>query len=124
MALLVGVVMIVAVQGSNDFNDYQVFLRAMGVAMSGMSKEDNQIVIYSVGPARVNAMVSEFSNLSERGMKARGIKIKHFKAPISWMADNLNHVNYFAFLSNPKQQVSKLVELAEQQNIEVGIFRY
>ena len=61
--------MIVAVQGSNDFNDYQVFLRAMGVAMSGMTKEDNQFVIYSVGPARVNAMVSEFSNLSERGMR-------------------------------------------------------
>lgn len=116
--------MIVAVQGSNDFDDYQVFLRAMGVAMSSMKKDDNQFIIYSVGPARVNAMVSEFSNLSERGMKARGIKIKFFKAPTSWMTENLSHVNYFAFLSNTKQQVSKLVELAEQQNIEIGIFRY
>jgi hypothetical protein len=116
--------MIVAVQGSNDFDDYQVFLRAMGVAMSSMSKDDNQFVIYSVGPAKINAMVSEFSNLSERGMKARGIKIKFFKAPTSWMIENLDNVNYFAFLSNPNQQVSKLVELAEKQNIEVGIFRY
>jgi len=116
--------MIVAVQGSNDFNDYQVFLRAMGVAMSTMNKEDNEFVIYSVGPARINSMVSEFSNLSERGMKARGIKIKHFKAPMSWMQENLNYVNYFAFLGSQKQKTSKLVELAEEQNIEIGLFRY
>jgi hypothetical protein len=64
--------MIVAVQGTNDFNDYQVFLRAMSVALSGMKEDDNEFIIYSVGPAKVNSFVSEFSNLSERGMKARG----------------------------------------------------
>jgi hypothetical protein len=116
--------MIVAVQGSKEFDDYQVFLRSMGVAMSTMSKEDNQFIIYSVGPTKINAMVSEFSNLSERGMKARGIKIKFFKAPSSWMEENLDIVNYFAFLSKPKQSLSKLAELASEKNIEVGIFRY
>lgn len=116
--------MIVAVQGSNDFDDYQVFLRAMGVAMSSMSKEDNEFIIYSVGPARVNSMVSEFSNLSERGMKARGIKIKFFKSPVSWMTENMSYANYFAFLGTTKQQTSKLIEVAEQNNVEVGIFRY
>jgi hypothetical protein len=33
-------------------------------------------------------------------------------------------VNYFAFLSKPKQPNSKLVAVAEFKNIEVGIFRY
>jgi hypothetical protein len=114
----------VVVQGTNDFNDYSVFIRAMGVAMSGMNSDDTEFNIYSVGPARINSMVSEFCNLSERGMKARGMKIKYFKVPASWVTENLEYVNYLAFLSKPKQAVSKLVAEAELKNIEVGIFRY
>ena len=116
--------MIVVVQGTNEFNDYSVFIRAMGVALSGMSEDDTDFEIYSVGPARINAMVSEFSNLSERGMKARGRKIKYYKVPPYWVEENMIHVNYFAYLCNPKQTASKLVAKAELENIEVGIFRY
>jgi len=116
--------MIVAVQGTNDFDDYTVFIRAMGVALSGMSNDDKEFVIYSAGPARINSFVSEFSNLSERGMKARGRKIKFYKVANAWLEENINQVNYFAFLSKPKQVNSRLVEFAEQNNVEVGIFRY
>lgn len=114
----------VVVQGSKEFNDYQVFLRAMGVAMSGMNADDKEIHIYSVGPAKINSMVSEFCNLSERGMKARGMRIKHYKVPSSWAIENMEHINYFAFLSKPKDPVSKLVSVAESKQIETGIFRY
>lgn len=116
--------MIVVVQGTNDFNDYSVFVRAMGVALSSMKEGDKEFYVYSAGPAKINAMVSEFCNLSERGMKARGMKIRHYKVPIQWVYENMEYVNYFAFLSKPKQPVSKLVAEAELQNIEVGIFRY
>lgn len=114
----------VVVQGSKEFNDYQVFLRAMGVAMSGMGIEDKELHIYSVGPARINSMVSEFCNLSERGMKARGMKIKNYKVPSDWVVENIDYINYFAFLSKPKDPVSKLVSVAESKQIETGIFRY
>ena len=116
--------MIVAVQGTNDFDDYNIFIRAMGVALSTMQEEDKEFVIYSAGPARINSFVSEFSNLSERGMKARGRKIKFYKVASAWLEENMEHVNYFAFLSKPKQPNSKLVSSAELKNIEVGIFRY
>lgn len=116
--------MIVVVQGTNDFNDYSVFVRAMGVALSSMKEGDKEFYVYSAGPAKINSMVSEFCNLSERGMKARGMKIRHYKVPIQWVYENMEYVNYFAFLSKPKQPVSKLVAEAELQNIEVGIFRY
>lgn len=116
--------MIVAVQGTNDFEEYTVFIRAMGVALSGMSDDDKEFVIYSAGPARINSFVSEFSNLSERGMKARGRKIKFYKVANAWLEENINQVNYFAFLGKSKQVNSKLVSLAEQNNIEVGIFCY
>lgn len=116
--------MIVAVQGTRDFDDYQVFLRAMAVALSSMPQEDQEFLIYSAGPAKVNAMVSEFTNVSERGMKSRGKKIKFFKVPASYLEENMDHVNYLAFLSKPKEPVSKLVAQAELKNIEVGIYRY
>lgn len=116
--------MIVAVQGTSEFNDYNVFLRAMGVAMSSMKNEDDGIYIYSAGPVKINSMVSEFSNLSERGMRARGKRIKFYKVPPSWIEENMKEVNYFIFLSKPNQSVSKLVAKAELENVEVGIFRY
>ena len=96
----------------------------MGVAMSSMKEDDKEFYVYSVGPAKINGFVAEFCNLSERGMKARGKKIKYYKVPASWMQDNLDSFNYFAFLSKPKESVSRLVAEAELKNIEVGIFRY
>lgn len=116
--------MIVAVQGTSNFSDYSVFIRAMGVALSGMGEEDNKFLIYSAGPARVNSFVLEFSNISEKGMKSRNRKIKSYKIPPSWIEDNMESIDYFAFLSNPGEPVSKLVSKAELSNVEVGIFRY
>jgi len=116
--------MIVAVQGSKDFSDYQVFLRAMGVALSSMKEDDPEFIIYSAGPAKINSFVSEFSNLSERGMKSRGKKIKFYKVSLPWLYENINQISYLAYLSNPKEKTSKLVAEAELKNVEVGIFRY
>lgn len=116
--------MIVAVQGTKEFSDYNVFIRAMGVALASMKPDDKEFIIYSIGPSKINAFVSEFCNLSERGMKARGMKIKNYKVASEWISENMDQVNYFAFFSNPKQSVSKLTAEAELKNIEVGIFRY
>jgi len=116
--------MIVAVQGTKEFNQYNVFLRAMSVALSGMKDEDSEFIIYSAGPLKINNFVSEFSNLSERGMKARGKKIKFYNVAPAWLGENINQINYFAFLSNPKEPKSKLVLTAEANNIDVGLFKY
>jgi hypothetical protein len=116
--------MIVAVQGTKEFNDYSVFLRAMSVALSGMKKEDKEFIIYSAGPLKINNFVSEFCNLSERGMKARGKKIKFYNAAPAWLNENINQINYLVFLSRPKEPKSKLVSTAEANNIDVGLFKY
>lgn len=116
--------MIVGVQGTSSFIDYQVFLRAMGVALSGMPSEDKYLYIYTAGPANINKMVMEFVNVSEKGMKSRGKKIKMFKVAPSWISQNISEINYFAFLSKPKESHSKLVAQAQLNNIETGIFQY
>jgi hypothetical protein len=116
--------MIVGVQGTSSFKDYQIFLRAMGVAMASLPKDDPYFYIYTAGPAQINSMVLEFVNLSERGMKSRGKKIKFYKVPPSWLIENMEEINYFAFMSTPNDSLSKVVAQAQLKNIEVGIFKY
>jgi hypothetical protein len=112
----------VAVQGTKEFSDYTVFMRAMGVALS--SVEDGEFNVYSAGPATINSFVSEFCNLSENGLKRRGIKVRFYKVPPSFIEENMESFNYLAFLSTPNQRPSKLVSSAELSGVEIGIFRY
>lgn len=116
--------MIVGIQGTSSFEDYQVFLRAMAVAMSSLKEEDPYFYIYSAGPANINAMASEFTNLSERGMKSRGKKIKYVPVAPSWMTENMADVSYFAFFSKEREQISRLVDQAKNNGVDHGIFIY
>jgi hypothetical protein len=116
--------MIVGIQGTSGFSDYMVFLRSMAVAMASMKNEDNVLSIYTAGPSNINAMVSEFTNLSERGFKSRGKKINMHKVAPSWIQENMSDINYFAFLNGSGEQQSKLVLEAKKQGVEYGIFQY
>ncbi len=116
--------MIVGIQGSKTFSDYNVFLRAMGVALSSLPEEDTDILVASAGPLNINNMGMEFVNISERSLKARGIKIKLIKVPPSWIKDNIHSIDYFAYFSKPKESVSELVDLAEAKDVQVGVYRY
>lgn len=117
--------MIIGVQGSLTFDNYQVFLRAMAVAMSIRDEQDKEIYVYSAGPARVNSFVAEFSNIIERSLKSRGIKIRFFKVPPSWMQDNIEKLNYFAFLSKPTERESKVaLAINESKSVEYGWFKF
>jgi hypothetical protein len=114
----------IAVQGTRSFNDYTIFLRAMGTAMSMMDSEDDEISIFTAGPYQVNAMAMEFSNVSERSLKARGKRIKVVKVPPTWIEKNIHDIDYLAFFSKPKEPVSHLVDLADAKDVEVGVYRY
>ena len=112
----------IVVQGTKEFSDYNVFLRAMGVALSDI--DDGEFNVYSVGPAQINSFTAEFCNLSENSLKQRGIKTRFYRVPPSAIEENWEAVDYFAFLSTPNQRPSRLVSSAELAGIEVGIFRY
>ena len=116
--------MIVAIQGSKNFNDYNVFLRAMGVALSSLPEDDKEILMASAGPLNINSFAMEFTNISERSLKARGIRIKLIKVPPSWIKNNIHNIGYFAYFSKPKETLSELVDLAEAKDISVGVYRY
>ena len=114
----------VVVQGTNEFGDYQIFLRAMGIALSSMPQEDTEYTVYSLGPQSINSFVSEFCNISEKGLKARGKKVRFYKVDPEWVVENINDINYYAYLSKPKENISRLVSFAQSNNVETGIFTY
>lgn len=116
--------MIVAIQGTSNFNDYNVFLRAMGVALSSLPEGDTEFTVASAGPLRINQMGLEFVNISERSLRSRGIRAKLIKVPPTWIKNNIHNIDYFAYFSKPKESVSELVDLAEAKDVEVGVYRY
>ena len=116
--------MIVAVQGTSSFSEYAIFLRAMGTALSQLDKDDKEFFIYSAGPSKINSMALEFTNVSERSFKARGIKVRTFKVPPSWIKENIHTIEYFAFFSKPKEPVSPIVSYAESKDAQVGVYRF
>jgi hypothetical protein len=115
--------MIIVVEGTKSFSDYEVFMRAMGVALSNTL--DSEITVWSAGPHIINSFTASFCNSSENFLKQKGFRIKFSKAPGFWIAENMSHVNYFAFFSLPKEPLSRLVKQAQLlESCEVGIFRY
>ena len=116
--------MIVAVQGSKGFSDYTIFLRAMRTALYSMDDKDKDITILSAGPVKVNNMALEFSNVSENGLRARGIRIQTRRVPESLLKDKMKDVGYFAFFSKPGEPVSKMVEIADNLGVSAGVYTY
>ena len=96
----------------------------MAVALSELEEQDKDFIIYSAGPNNINMMAMEFSNLSERGMKSRKKNIKFFKVTSEWLEENIKDINHFAFLSNPKEPVSKIVHLSKLNNINTNVYTF
>ena len=116
--------MIVGVQGTSSFNNYNIFLRSMAVALSELEEQDREFLIYSAGPNNINMMAMEFSNLSEKGMKLRGKSIKFIKVTPQWLEENISELDHFAFLSNPKEPVSKIVHISKLNNINTNVYNF
>jgi hypothetical protein len=117
--------MIIGVEGTKNFNNYQVFLHAMGVALSNPI-EGSKIEVWSAGPKNINSFTAAFCNSSENYLRQKGYKISFKRFPQSHVLNNMHEINYFAFFANPneKSATSKLLASAEMSEAEVGIFRY
>lgn len=116
--------MIIAVEGSSRFNDYSIFLNAMGTALFRMNPEDTQIFLYTAGPRRVNEMALEFANVSERSLRGRGIRIQVRKVPPSWIREYLHELDYFAYFAVDKEVLPPIVNSAKSKDVTVEVYRY
>lgn len=114
----------IAVQGSKDFSDYTIFLRAMRTALYSMGSEDKTVEVYTFGPIRVNQMAEEFCNVSEAGFRGRGMRIVCRMLPRTWLSDNMHKMDYFAFFKKPGEPTSKMVDLADELGIDAQIYEF
>ena len=112
----------IIVQGTKDFNDYAIIVRAMGVAMSNLP--DDEFNIYTVGPATINNYTAEFANKIESSMRARGKRVKFFRVPAQQVEDNLDKFGYFAFFATPGDKLSHLYYTAQATDMETAVFRF
>jgi len=116
--------MIVVVEGTKSFEDYDTFMRAMGVALSNESL-DSDIQVWSLGPYKINGFTAAFCNSAENFLKQKGYRISFSKVNSFWVEKNISYVGYYAYFSLPKETLSKLVKIAQStEGCEVGIFRY
>ena len=97
--------MIVGIQGTKGFTDYAVFLRGIGNALRDRPEDDKEFTIMSAGPVNINQFALEFANISERSLKAHGVRIKLVKVPPSWIRDNINSINYYIDEYYRKKQI-------------------
>lgn len=114
--------MIIVVQGTKSFADYETFMRAMGVALS-QPNDENVIEVWSAGPHNVNNYTAAFCNSAENYLKQKGYKVLFKKLPASYIQENISYVSYLAYFSKMNEKPSPLVATAELQDIEIGIFR-
>jgi len=115
--------MIIAVQGTKAFDDYETFMRAMGVALS-QENDENIVEVWSAGPHKINSFTAAFCNSVENYLKQKGFRVVFKKLPESYVRENMKYVSYFAFFGNEKEKRSPLVASAEIENVETGIYRF
>jgi hypothetical protein len=119
--------MIIGMQGSRSFgtrtiDDYPVFLSAMLRVLQKFPEGDNEIVILTAGPHRINEMIYEFINVSD--WKSRGIKTKVVKMPAKALAERLGSIDEFVYICRPKEPESWLCKEAEDKELVPQISRY
>ena len=116
--------MIIVVEGTKEFDNYEEFMRGMGVALSSEIVDPN-INVWSLGPHKINSFTAAFCNSSESFLKNKGYKIKFHKVNAVWTAENLSFVNYYLYFSLPNEPVSRMCKAAQDiEGCEVAIFRY
>jgi hypothetical protein len=115
---------IIAVEGSKLFSDYDLFMRGMTVALSNPIV-DGDIQVWSLGPHKINSFTAAFCNSSENYLKQKGFRISFYKVNYKWFVENMFSVNYFAYFSLPKEELSRVAKSMESvEACELGIFRY
>jgi hypothetical protein len=116
--------MIVVVQGTKRFDDYSVFLTGMRSALINLTDNDKSFTVFSAGPANINAMAMEFVNVTERSLKARGIKSKLVKVPPSWIENNVDDIDLFAYYALPKEPIPEMVTSVSNKGVNVQFYRF
>jgi len=116
--------MIVVVQGTKGFSDYSIFLSGMRSALINLPDDDKQFTVFSAGPVNINEMAMEFINVTERSLKAKGIKSKLVKIPPSWIEQNHHEIDLLAYYALPKEPIPAMIDKVSNKGVNVQFYRF
>ena len=115
--------MIVVVQGTKNFDDYSVFLSGIRSALLNRDENDKEFTVFTAGPLNVNNMAMEFVNVTERSLKAKGIKTKLVKIPPKWISENHGDIDFFGYFCKSKEPLTELVTDMNNKDVNVQVYR-
>lgn len=116
--------MIVVVQGTKGFDDYSIFLTGMRSALINLPEGDKQFTVFSAGPAKINSMAMEFINVTERSLRAKGIRSKLVKIPPSWIENNHQDIDLLAYYALPKEAIPDMITKVGNKGVNVHVYRF
>lgn len=116
--------MIVVIQGTKGFSDYSIFLSGMRSALINLADDDKQFTVFSAGPVNINSMAMEFINVTERSLKAKGIKSKLVKIPPSWIEQNHHDIDLLAYYALPKEPIPDMINKVSNKGVNVQVYRF
>jgi len=120
----------IIISGTEKFQDYNTFMRAVIVAIDeSLKPDDKKINLYSVGGYRINQFSAEFINRSERYLKQKGIKSRYFIVPKREVIERFDEYSpdMVLFMSDKKENLEildSLVSKAQSNDIDVRIYKY
>jgi hypothetical protein len=120
-----GETMKLLIQGTKSFNQYEIFINAVGRSIRSMDPEDSELKLMTLGPANINSMAYEFTNISEDTLRANGIRAKVIKVTRAWVKENIDELDEFIYLCNPKEPLSDMATLIDKKGRpDMHVFRY
>jgi S-methylmethionine-dependent homocysteine/selenocysteine methylase len=116
--------MVIVVEGTKSFSDYELFMVGMAKALSHPMNE-SRIQVWTLGPHKINSFTAAFCNSSEDYLKQKGFKVSFSKVNLDWVKSNIEYVDFFGYFSLPKEPESKAMSyMQKQEGLQVGWFRY
>ena len=119
----------IVINGTEKFQDYHTFMRAVIVAIDeSLKPDDNKINLYSVGGYKTNQFTAEFINRSEGYLKQKGIKPRYYIVPKKDVVEKFDNydVDMLLYLSEKKENLEildSLVTAAQNRDIDVRIYK-
>jgi len=119
----------IVINGTEKFQDYHTFMRAVIVAIDeSLKPDDNKINLYSVGGYKTNQFAAEFINRSEHYLKQKGIKSRYFIVPKKDVVEKFDNydIDMLLYLSEKKENLEildSLVTAAQNRDIDVRIYK-
>lgn len=119
----------IVISGTQKFQDYNTFMRAVVVAIDECRQpDDNKINIYSVGGYKINQFTAEFVNRSERYLKQKGIKprfmlITKRDAIEKFDQYGFDMVLFLAVRKENPELLDALAAEAQSRDIEVRVYK-